>query len=624
MEGDTTVVGATLLGPVQASRGGQIIDLGPPRLRTVFAVLATNTNRVVSREELVDAVWGVDAPATAINSVYTYVARLRGKLEPTRPLRAQGELLASDGVGYMLRLSAGDVDKDCFETHLRRARQCRGTNAAITASSELEFALNLWRGTAYGGAVGPFVEAERTRLTELRLTATEDRAELAYELGRLTDLVGELSGLVSAHPLRERLRYLLMLCYAQLGRRAEALRLYHDVRAHLLQEQGIEPGEQLQTLYEDLLRIRARQATVPAQPAPRPDPPAAGRIVLAQLARDVPDFTGRAGELRELRELTSTVGNGNAGGVILLSGAPGVGKTAVAVHCAHRLADRFPDGQLHIDLRGANGPLAATEVLRHLLATLGTPGPLPDDPEQLCTQYRSMVAGLRLLILLDNAESVHQVRPLLPGASSCLVIVTSRNRLAGLTVRDGARRFVLDAMDEDDAVELFTRVAGRSVATWGQPDVAKLVECCGRLPLAVRVAATRVALAPSPERALALLGNCEEELLDRLEVPGDEHSSVSAVFGWSYRALSEDAARMFRAIGRHSGPDFTLAMAAGLAGVDLARCRRMIDALLDANLLQEPVHDHFRLNALIFAYARRLGSTPEQLFGQVTVVPDAG
>ena len=520
---------ARLLGPVTASSGERNIDLGPPRQRALFATLAAHSNQVVNREELVDAVWGVDAPATAMNSVYTYVARLRQLLEPTRRRRTPSDLLVSDGSGYMLQLPPDQVDKQRFEALLNNARQLYSASAVHSAVGELEAGLALWQGTAYGGAVGPFAEVERTRLTELRLAAMEDRAEMLLELGRHANVVSELFGLVRRNPLRERLRYLLMLCYVGLGRQADALAEYNDLRSALSDELGVEPGDQLQRFYEKILR-RRQAPRVPPAPA-RQAPPAinthgAGRTVaLAQLARDVPGFTGRAVELRQLHDLVTTAENLGESAVILLTGGPGVGKTALAVRFAHALSRHYPDGQLHVDLRGfgeGTKPMAPTESLGHLLAALGGSSPTPDDLDRQSAFYRSVVSGQRLLILLDNAGSVEQVRPLLPGAASCVVIVTSRNRLPGLTVRDGARQVTLDGMPEDDAISLLGRVIGRPFSDREYRTARTLVAACGRLPLALRIAGARIVSAPSPDRAIADLAECD--LLDRLDVPGDEQS----------------------------------------------------------------------------------------------------
>ncbi|MET7395916.1 BTAD domain-containing putative transcriptional regulator, partial [Dactylosporangium sp. NPDC005572] len=250
-----------LLGPITVTIEGREVQLGSPRQLALFATLAANVNRVVSREELVDAVWGLEAPATAINSVYTYVARLRNALEPSRPQRTPSRRLLSEGDGYLLALPDSHVDLRTFEAHLAEARRLQTTAALHSALGELDSALAMWRGTPFSGAAGPFITTERTRLTELRLAAMEGRAELLLELGQHAELVGELFGLARRHPLRERLRLQLMQCYLRLGRQADALTEYHDLRATLADELGIGPSEELQELYYNVLIPRGASTT---------------------------------------------------------------------------------------------------------------------------------------------------------------------------------------------------------------------------------------------------------------------------------------------------------------------------------------------------------------------------
>jgi hypothetical protein len=456
------------------------------------------------------------------------------------------------------------------------------------------------------------------RLSEMRLVALEDRAEMLLELEQHSQVVVELLGLVRRHPMRERMRYLLMACYVRLGRQPDALSEYHDMRAALADGLGVEPGDRLQRFYEQILRRRNgghhdHPAAAPAMPLSASAIAQAGKPggrtgSVAQLARAVPGFTGRVAELRQLNDLVTAAHNTGEAGVVAITGLPGVGKTALAVQFAHTLSRRFSDGQVHIDLRGfaeGTGTMPPKEALGHLLAALGATASPGYDLERMSGLYRSLAAGRRLLILLDNASSAEQVRPLLPGAGSSLVIVTSRNRLTGLTVRDGARRVGLDPLSESEAVSLFSHVLGHP-ATLRQhlPAVREAVAACGRLPLALRIAAARIAASPAPAGALAELTECE--LLDRLQVPGDEQSSLRNVFEWSYRALSPEAAEMFLAIGRGNAATLSLTTATTLSGTGSHRTRRALETLIDASLVCEPTTDLFRLNALIFAYARGL------------------
>lgn len=603
-----TTLGVTLFGPVSVRRGEREIPLGPPKQRSVFAVLAARAGEVVRREELVRAVWGVDASPTAMNSVYTYVARLRNQLEPFRRQRARPDLLVSDSLGYMLRLAPDEVDTKRFTAYLRRARKLQAERLPRAAIEEIESALALWQGPPFGGVVGPFFEAEHAALSEMRLTAIEDRVHLLYQLGGdLSGELAELSALVRRHPLRERLRYVLMLCHLQAGTQTEAIREYNDFRTRLADEQGLEPGERLQQLYAEALKSAPRREggrlvkpTGWRTETPRPPVP------LAQLTRDVPDFTGRKAEIRRLHELVDTATDRGESAVVLINGVPGVGKSALAVHFAHELSARFPDGQVQLDLRGygAGQPMHPREALHRLLEALGVTTAPDMDPERQRALLHSLVAGRRLLILLDNARWVQQVRPLLPGDSSCLVLVTSRNGLGGLIARDGARRLRLDGMRVDDGVELFGRIAGRALVASAYPAVRELVEACGGLPLALRIAAAQTELSPSPERTLALFNGVD--LLHRLSVPGDEQSSLITVFEWSYAALPERARRMFRALGRGSGAGVTLRTAAALTGESIEEAREHLDILVDAGLAYEPVQDSLLLTPLLFAYARYL------------------
>ncbi|MFE6690679.1 BTAD domain-containing putative transcriptional regulator [Streptomyces sp. NPDC057743] len=593
---------ATLLGPVWAIRDGSHLELGSPTQRTIFAVLATHANRTVSRDELVEAIWGDNAPATAVNSVYTYVSRLRNSLRP-KDGGDQPELLVSDRSGYTLRVAPEGVDVQRFGTALATARALRAEQAAPRAVRELEGALALWRGTPYEGAIGPFVHAERARLAEVRLLALEDRAELLMELGRPVALVGELSALVHHHPLRERLRYLLMRAYVELGWHADAIREYHALRKLLVEEQGMEPGTQLRTLYEQVLRGETGTAPAPEPPAPVPAADRRPPGALSQLVRDVPGFTGRTAELARLNRLAQEAAAEPT--LLLVTGGPGVGKTALATRFAHASAHRYPDGQLHVDLHavGTREQKTPEAAIRHLVAAMGQPP--PSESIDARAAYRSLVADRRLLIVLDNAASAEQVRALLPGTPSSLVVVTSRNGLAGLIARDGARRIALQGIGAEDGLRLFSRIVGEPFTARHRPAVQRLVAACGGMPLALRIAATRIKVAPSPDDALACFEDGDP--VDFLELPGDRESSLSTVIGWSYAALPPEAAHVLMALGLQDAHLVTVALATALSGLDRAECQYGLRALVDAGLLHEVAADRFRLDNLILAYAQWLG-----------------
>ncbi|MGW9378057.1 BTAD domain-containing putative transcriptional regulator [Streptomyces albidoflavus] len=605
-----SLLNVALLGSVDAYRGDRRLELGSPTQRTVFAVLASHGNRVVGRNELVRAVWGANASETAMNSVYTYVARLRKLLEPERPRSAQSEVLVSDSVGYMLRIPPDHVDTERFQTALADARRLRTDSAKEQAVSRLGSGLALWRGTPYAGAVGSFVEAERRRLAETHVLAVEDYAEMLLELNRPARAIGELSGLVQHYPLRERLRLLLMRCHIELGQHADAIGDYHALRTRLAEEQGIEPGDSLRNLYEQVLRHdrgarTAPRATFPA-PAASPETPAdTPRPTVAQLAREDRWFVGRDEQLAALGCLVDAGRATDESTLLLLTGAPGIGKTALATRFAHLQAEHYPDGQIHIDLAGFSprpAPYSAYSALRRLTSALGEERPLADP--DLEAAFRSRAAGKRLLIVLDNAASAEQVRPLLPGTSSSLVVVTSRRGLPGLIAREGARPLRVEGLGEQDALRLFSGIVGESFVATHRSLVEAVIAACEGVPLALRIAATQVKVAAFPETTLRRF--CTEDLTALLSLPGDEYSSLAAVLDWSYNRLPEEGARLYRALGTHPAPAITLGRAVVLGGLPAEPCRQAAEVLIEAGLLRAVGPDRYRMSGLIHAHARHV------------------
>ncbi|GII90693.1 hypothetical protein Ssi02_09240 [Sinosporangium siamense] len=547
------------------------------------------------------------------SSIYTYVARLRRSFEPKRTNRAPSELLVGDRSGYLLQLDPRQVDAYLFEEHLADARRLQKVGSPTQAVTAFDAALAFWQGTAFGGTVGPFADNERTRLNELRLSACEDRAKLLLDLGRPADVIRDISPLALEFPLRERFRHLLMVAYYRSGRQADALAEYRDARQRLISELGIEPQDELQRCHTQILS-GAPELTLYST-GPQHEPAVAGPswTAPAQLPRDVPGFTGRRREMEGLHTFVREAEASGEAGLILVNGAPGVGKSALALRLAHELADRFTDGQLHLDLNGFSAdsqPMTALEGIGHLLYGLVQTHPMPyADLERQAALYRSMVAGQRLLIVLDNAKSAHQVRPLLPGSPSCLVIVTSRNRLSGLTTRDGARRMTLGAMSDDDAVELLRRFIGRGTETRGHGDLQELTDTSCRLPVALRTAAEHVisrSHARGAERLASLVRR--EDLLDGVDADGDELSSLRVLYSWSYRGLPEESARVFRLMALLGGPDVDLPTLATMAGHRPNVARQHLNPLLNGHLIRETCLDRFTFHdELLRAYARELG-----------------
>jgi DNA-binding SARP family transcriptional activator/tetratricopeptide (TPR) repeat protein len=565
-----------VLGDLRITVDGTPLVPCQPRQRAVLAVLAMRSPHPVSRDELIDAVWGDDPPSSASGSLHTYISALRRLVEPDLPSRARGRLIITTDSGYACALAPSDLRE--FEDMIAAARRSG-------RCEELRSALGIWRGTALSDVPGPFAERQRARLEEARLSAVEDWAAAAIETGAHAEVVDALTRVVADHPVRERVVRLLMLALSRSGRQAEALAAFRDVRAALVGQLGVEPGPELQEQHERILRGTPSRSVRPAQ-----------------TTHDTIGFVGREDEIAELCARLNGAGPRTVV-ISAIDGTGGIGKTALAVHVAHLLVDRFPDGQLFIDLQGFapnSTPLSPDEALRRLLVGLGVDQKtLPDDLDGRAGMYRSVLAGRRALVLLDNAFNAEQVRPLLPGVSSSAVLVTSRNRLSGLVVSGGAHRVTLDVLPAAEALALLRSIIGHRVDA--EPQAAlELVRLCCALPLALRVAAERVSFGPNRTLA-ALVQELAAERLDVLEA--DETTAVRATFSWSYRALAPEAARMFRLLGLHPGPSPSLGAAAALAGSSSREARKLLDVLCAGHLVDEIALRRYNFHDLLRTYA---------------------
>ncbi|WP_329264908.1 tetratricopeptide repeat protein [Streptomyces sp. NBC_01478] len=600
-----------VLGPVRAWRGSDEIELGPPQQRAVLAALLLAEGSQVPASGLIDAVWGTRAPASAPGILRTYVHRLRKALEPAGDTASS--VLRSTGDGYQLRISPEELDLGAFRELLARAERARRAGDPKGAVGYLRDALDLWRGTALAGVRGEYAQAQRHRLGELRLSAEAARITAELDLGVHAEATAELTGLVTEHPLDERFRELLMLALYRSGQQAAALATYRDAQTLLAGELGVDPGPALQAMYQRVLRADAGLLAplAPAEPAPVPAQapaplPVQAPAVPAQLPAGLAVFVGRDAELAEAARLPT-------GGTVVVSaiaGMAGVGKTTFAVRWARQVADRFPDGQLYLNLRGFDPvglPVAPEHALRTLLESLGagTRG-LPQGVDALAALYRTLLTGKRMLVLLDNARDAAQVRPLLPGAPGCLVIVTSRDRLAGLVAVDGAHPLHLDLLSVPEARALLTRRLGQGRVA-AEPDaVEEIIARCGRLPLALAVTAARAAIRSAlPLSAIAAELRDSADGLDWFH-DGDAAADVRAVFSWSYHALTTDAARLFRLLGMHPGPDIALPAAAGLAGLTIPHTRQLLSELVQAHLVDESVPGRYASHDLLRAFATEL------------------
>ncbi|WP_158842952.1 AfsR/SARP family transcriptional regulator [Saccharothrix deserti] len=608
-----------VLGLLRAVRGGGEVDLGAAKQRAVLAVLLLARNTPVSRDQIIEAVWGDNTPSSAVNLVQTYVAGLRRSLEPRRARRAPAELLTSVGDGYLLRVDPSAVDLDVFERGVATAARLRSTGDLEAAAATLDEALGLWRGEPLGGVSGLFAEVERGRLVERRLAVLEERAELLLLIGRGAELVPSLTTLVGEQPLRERGHGLLMRALCQAGRQAEALGVYREARRVLIEELGVEPGPELRKLQQAVLAGENPEPERPTRPmALRTAGDTSPAITPAQLPRASASLIGRDEELKRLDGLLAAYPEG--GLVLVVTGPAGVGKTALALHWAQRVREDFPDGQMYVDLHGYDPnqePLGAGEVLSRFLRALGVPSPdIPVTVEERSALFRTLIADRRMVVMLDNARGSTELLPLLPGPPSC-VVVTSRRRLVGLVAHAEARLVELDMLDLDASVAVVGRVAGRDGTEAAA--LRRLAVLCDGLPLALRIAAARLAVAPTL-RVAELVAELDDEH-GRLAALGleDEDSTVRAALDASRRALSPLPARLLALLGLHPGPDVTAFVVAAMARVRVGEAQRALDALTAANLLSVNEPGRYGAHDLVRVYMRTLAAElPPELRHEAT------
>ncbi|WP_405064292.1 tetratricopeptide repeat protein [Kribbella sp. NBC_01505] len=577
-----------VLGAVEARVGGVLVELGTARQRAVLAVLLVETGRSLPVERLIERIWGDRPPKRAKESLYSYVSRLRTALAA-----GGGPTIESSSAGYALAADPSVVDLHRFRRGVAEAREIADPAERLPL---LEDALAQWRGEAFATLDNEWLNQLRATLDEERLAAELDRDDLRLATGGHPAMAAELSQRVAEHPLHERLAGQLIRALHLSGRQVDALAQYQQVRRRLADELGVEPGTPLQRLHQEILA--GGPATV-APPRWRP----------AQLPITIAAFTGRTDELAQLDQQLTDRAAGTTAAVV--SGMAGVGKTALAVHWAHQVADQFVDGQLYLNLRGfdpSGSPLAPENAVRALLEGLQGPGErVPMDLDAQIRLYRSQLAGKRVLIILDNARDAEQVRPLLPASTTCFVVVTSRGRLSGL----GAHPVKLEPLASHDARTLLVNRIGRDRVLADPQAVETIVDLCARLPLALAIVAARAA--GRPTFPLVALVNELVEGRDRLAAFDGEDAAtdVRAMFSWSYQALDPPTARMFRLLGDSPGPGVGVGAAAALAGVASATARQLLDQLVEANLLQQPHPDRYEQHDLVRMYAIELGRTTD-------------
>ncbi|MET9897895.1 BTAD domain-containing putative transcriptional regulator [Streptomyces sp. NPDC006446] len=590
----------SVLGPVRAWLGDEPLPAGSPQQRALLAALLLRDGRTATASELIDALWGDEPPSQALAALRTYASRLRKALGP--------EVLVSESGGYAIRSLGEDaLDHVRAQELAADADKARAAGDLSRARDLLRDTLALWDGEPLASIPGPYAETQRARLEEWRLQLLESRLDMDLEQGCHAEAVSELTALTAAHPLRERLRELLMLALYRSGRQAEALAVYADTRRLLADELGVDPRQGLKELQQRILQADPGLAE-PSAPAAEPS---TAPVRPAQLPATVTDFTGRASFVQELSDVLAAASSdeGRVMAVSALAGIGGVGKTTLAVHVAHQSRGAFPDGQLYVDLQGAGARAAEPEtVLGAFLRALGTAdSAIPDSLEERSALYRSVLDGRRVLVLLDNARDAAQVRPLLPGTEGCAALVTSRTRMVDLA---GAHLVDLDVMSPEEALQLFTKIVGQERVASEREAALDVVAACGFLPLAIRIAASRLAARRTWTVSVlaAKLGD-ERRRLDELQA-GD--LAVKATFELGYGQLEPAQARAFRLLGLADGPDISLAAAAAVLDLPVEDTEDLLESLVDTSLLESAAPGRYRYHDLVRLYARACAERDEQ------------
>jgi DNA-binding SARP family transcriptional activator/tetratricopeptide (TPR) repeat protein len=594
-----------LLGPVEARSNGTRVPLAPLE-RNLLAILALAKGTVLSTERIIDSLWDIRPPASPRSRVQGLVSSLRRKI---------GDALVTRNPGYLLAIPDGACDALRCED---LARQAAKATSATEVATRLRDALGLWQGEPLDGVSAPGIDADRVRLAELRLALSEDCFEAELGLGKHAELVRELVAAIAVNPLRERLTGQLMVALYRSNRQAEALRAYDALRKRLAEELGSDPCADLRELHAMILRgdgpprvapvAALRDATKLAAgldltPARRPD-----KLTLAHRPAQMPASVGHfLGRDADLATLTAALpGPGDEPRVLLVSGAGGLGKTALAVHWAHAVADRFPDGQIFVDLRGSirGGGLSPGSALGAVLVALGLPvEQLPVSVEERAAVFRTRIHGRRVLLVADDAASVGQLLPLVPPTPGSLIVVTSRSRLTALTAHHAARTLVVQPLDPVAARDLLHEIVGPERLCGD--GVTEVVELCGGWPLAIRLAGATLAA-----RSTQSLSSFAEELRERVDVlsVADDPRTVRAALAQAHASLDPAAQRLLGQLGLLPGTSVSLQLAAAAAGTSAMRARRLLDELISANLVVETGPDRYWFDNMILRFARRCGA----------------
>lgn len=608
-----------LLGPVELRAGGRTVSLGSPQWCAVLAALAVDAGRPVSTSVMMDRVWGLDPPEKARRNLHPHIARIRRTLERSN-MDAHPVSVVRRGDGYALEIDPNQVDLHRFQDLVNSAEE--STQSEEQQSMLLREALALWRGQPLAGVPGQWAARMRQAWQHQRVDAMVALAAAELRLGNPSAVIGMLTDLVDEHPLVESLTVMLMRAHHAAGHSALALSHYTTIRRRLVEELGVDPGTELQQVHQAILRgdldrpAPAARQREPHTAVVRKDDAATVSAAISltvpwQLPSPMRHFVGRTAELEGLTRLASEAAGSRGSAVVTaISGTGGIGKTALALQLAHIVASRFPDGQIYMNLRGfdpSGSPMAPAEAIRLLLDSLGVAKEsVPLSLEAQVALYRTLVAGRRLLIVLDNARDSGQIHPLLPGTPGCMVVVTSRNELTGLIAAGGVHPITLDLLTDAEAAELLTRRLGTERIAGETQAVDALITGCARLPLALAIAASRAVLAPHfPLSGMAAELDQVHRRLDVLDT-GDQATQLRSVFSWSYEQLSPPVARLFRLLGVHPGPDLTVPAATALIGSSISDTQGRLDELTKAHLLSEHKTGRYMMHDLLRAYAAEL------------------
>ncbi|WP_079190866.1 AfsR/SARP family transcriptional regulator [Streptomyces acidiscabies] len=599
-----------VLGSVKVWRKGVELPLGPPKQHAVLALLLLHAGQTVGLSQIVDVLWHGDPPNSAVNVVHRHIGSLRKLLEPELPPRAPGGLLVRHAGGYGIDADVSTLDLLHFRELVARARSTADGGEVSGVAELYTQALSLWRGEAAQGVPADIrVHPLFSAVDSEHLAALREGTDLMLALGTPAPVLPLLHRAIAQYPLDESLHARLIQALARTGRQAEAFGLFQEMSLRLKNELGIEPGRELRLAHASLLS-RPERATPPKAPPATPAPPAPAIVRPTQLPLDLRTFVGRRDELARITNALDKLDDSSptpSAVINTIEGMAGVGKTALAVHLAHRLAPRFPDGQLYVNLRGfdASGPcVTAAEALRSFLIALGVSARhLPADLDSQMALYRSILADRRVLIVLDNARDSQHVRPLLPGSCTCLVLITSRTQLRGLVATHGAAPLILGPLSEEESREVLARHLGRG-RTAAEPEaVDAIVAFCHRLPLALAVIAARAATLPGFSlSSIAAELRAGHDSLDAF-ADDDPYTDLRTVFSWSLDGLGPEAARLLRLLSLHPGPDLSATAAASLAALSVRRTTTLLAKLADAHLMIRPLSNRFAFHDMLKIYA---------------------